>query len=345
MEHKGLTLTQALPIVREYIQANVPVNLAGAPGLGKSALIAQIAAADFAGELTDLRASMLDPVDVRGLPYVENGVARWSRPCFVPAPDDMTPRIIFFDELTNAPMSVQAALYQFILDRKAGDHVIPEPVRIVAAGNRVKDRAAAGKMSSALANRMAHIEIVADLESWLAWAAAAGVHPLAIAFLRFRPELLHVMPGEKAEAADKGRTWQMSPDAVAFPTPRSWAQAAKFMDSPNLFALARGLVGEGPAAELRNFVQMFATLPPLDSIIANPTTAAVPQNMGALYALASGLARKATHGNFAAIADYVNRMPPEFRALFDVDAKRRDPEITNAPGYTRFAVANQGIAA
>lgn len=340
-----MTLSQAATAIRAYLAADVPAFLSGPPGVGKSDLVEQVSRADYGGFI-DLRVSLLDPVDLRGLPHIDsNGRSAWAPPEFLPdeARDGAT-GVLFLDELNGAPMSVQLACYQLVLNRRLGEYVMPPGWRIMAAGNRVADRAAASKMSSALANRFAHIEVAPDVESWCAWATGAGVHPLAVAFLRFRPELLHVMPGAKQDSAS-GRVFEMAADALAFPTPRSWAQCAKFMDSPDLQTLAAGLVGEGPAAELAGFVRTFLSLPRIESIIADPTGSPVPSDLGALYAVATALARKATPANFGAVLEYAERLRPEFMVLCVNDAVRRDPGLCSAPGYTRFAAKHQGLAA
>lgn len=53
--------------------------------------------------LRDIRAVLLDPVDLRGLPRLENGRAEWCPPAFLPGPDDSEQGIIFLDELNAAP--------------------------------------------------------------------------------------------------------------------------------------------------------------------------------------------------------------------------------------------------
>ncbi len=60
-----------------------PAFLWGAPGVGKSQVVGQVAAA-LGVRLIDIRAILLDPVDLRGLPTVEHGKAAWAIPAFLP---------------------------------------------------------------------------------------------------------------------------------------------------------------------------------------------------------------------------------------------------------------------
>ncbi|MEG7603081.1 hypothetical protein U2102_14740, partial [Listeria monocytogenes] len=54
--------------------------------------------------------------------------------------------ILFLDEITAAPTSLQAAAYQLTLDRRVGDHILPDNTIIIAAGNRASDKGSFFKM-------------------------------------------------------------------------------------------------------------------------------------------------------------------------------------------------------
>ena len=122
----------------------------GAPGIGKSSIVRQIAERRRM-PLIDIRASLLDPTDLRGIPMIQDGTAVWCPPSFLPKKSDK-PGILFLDEINAAPPLVQAALYQLILDRRVGEYELPEGWRIIAAGNRREDKAVTFRLSSALAN-------------------------------------------------------------------------------------------------------------------------------------------------------------------------------------------------
>ena len=121
----------------------------GPPGIGKSSIVRQVAA-DKGLAILDVRAPLLDPTDLRGLPYVADGSAKWAPPAFLPQ-NDGSEGLLFFDELNAAPPLVQASLYQLTLDRRVGEYVLPDGWRIIAAGNRSEDAAIVFRMPSALA--------------------------------------------------------------------------------------------------------------------------------------------------------------------------------------------------
>lgn len=316
--------------LRTLVAARQPVFLWGGPGLGKSAVVRQLARS-LRIELQDLRALLLDPVDLRGLPFLgKDGRSQWAIPDFLPQSGS---GILFLDELNAAPAMVQASCYQLVLDRKLGDYVLPEGWAIVAAGNRDSDRAVTTRMPSPLRNRFVHLQFEVDLQDWCEWAIHSGIRPEVIAFLRFRQELLN--------AFDR--------DASAFPSPRSWEFVSRILDAApdpavehELFA---GAVGAGAATEFSAFMRMFRDLPNIDAILLNPLKEPVPENAAAQYAVASALARCASDINFDRVCLYLERMPTEFRVLSVRDALLRDPAIRHTAGYTKWAIDNHCVLA
>ena len=161
----------------------------GPPGSGKSALVRE-AAASWAG-LRDPARTQIAPRDLIGVPRIRRrGGRHVTEFCPPSAILRAEPFLLFIDELNSAVPDVQKAFYSLILDRRLGDYVLPAGSRVVGAGNRVEDRALVRPMATALANRMVHVALEPDADSWLGWGAAHGVHPLVLAFVRARPDRL-----------------------------------------------------------------------------------------------------------------------------------------------------------
>ena len=115
------------------VEARQPVILWGAPGSAKSA-VAQQVAADAARQYVDVRALLLDPVDLRGIPWRDSADrTRWAPPAFLPPTDDPGRWLINLEELPSAVPMVQAALYQLVLDRKVGEYELPEGASLIRA--------------------------------------------------------------------------------------------------------------------------------------------------------------------------------------------------------------------
>ena len=237
----------------------------------------------------------------------------------------------------------QAGCYQLVLDRKLGEYVLPEGWVVIAAGNPASERGVHFAMPRPLRNRFVHLELEADLNDWCKWAVGAGVRPEIIAFLRFKPDLLH--------AADT------TSDANAWPTPRSWEMASNvlrgianrqkttFLSGASEFEaqLLDGTVGPAAAAELIAFLRLFRQLPLIDEILLNPETAPLPVDTSAQIAIATALGRTMTDNSVARGLKYLDRMPTEMRVMAMRDAAARDRAITHTPELIRFGIEHQEV--
>lgn len=310
-------------VLSDLLANRWPIFVWGPPGVGKSSVVARIAREkDLA--LIDVRASLLDPTDLRGIPYVSDGVATWCPPSFLPR-DAASGGILFFDELNAAPPLVQASLYQLTLDRRVGEYELPPGWRIVAAGNRAEDASVVYRMPAALANRFVHLDFEVDVDDWVAWALEVQIHPLVIAFLRTRRDLLLDMKNLER----------------AFPTPRAWemlSDVVKRMGSPQgADDTLIGVVGEGAALEFIGFCERSLTEQTLLAILQAPDTAQLPEGVGDLYALISYTASRAGEpGILESAARLLSRLSPELAVLLIGDILRVNPAPTRQPGYRDF---------
>ena len=312
------------------VSARQPVFIWGGPGIGKSDVVRQLAKAKGV-PLKDIRALLLDPVDLRGLPFLgDDHTAKWATPDFLPKDGE---GILFLDELNAASAMVQAGCYQLVLDRRLGEYTLPEGWSIIAAGNRETDRAVTTRMPTPLRNRFTHLNFEVDVQEWCEWAIQTAICPEVIAFIRFRPDLL--------SAFDR--------DANAFPSPRSWEFVSRILKSAPAreieHELFSGTVGDGAATEFSAFLRTFRELPNINAILLNPHREPVPDNAAAQYAVASALAHYASDMNFDRVCTYLERMPTEFSVLCVRDASLKQPSVRNTAGYTKWAIANHHVIA
>lgn len=243
----------------------------GPAGIGKSSIVAQ-AAKRHDLEFIDVRLSQLAPSDLRGLPVPSEGVSKWYPPEFLPRGGR---GILFLDELNLAPPVVQGIAQQLILDRKIGSYIVPQGWFIWAAGNRKEDRASVFEMPAPLANRFLHLHVVPDWDSFKAYALAEGFNERILAFLSFRPTLLH----------------KVDPQAPAWPSPRSWSMANRLMRARLPIEPA---IGVGAAAELTAFCALYDSLPDLDAILdGKGTPPPFPEEPSVRYAMTVGLTLRA----------------------------------------------------
>lgn len=340
--------------VLALLKARKPVCIWGPPGIGKSQMVRQVAnslyAADYgytldaAGNaydqagtptadlpwLRDIRASLLDPAELMGLPHIVDGEARYARPSWFPT--DGT-GVLFLDELNRAPVQVLNALLQLVLDRRIGPHILPDGWRIVAACNRVQDGGGVQKMTYALKKRFTHLYGIADLDEWTTWAIDADIDPYIIGYVRYRPEHFYSYD-PKTESGTDPRTWEYVSDVLKSGPPPE-------VELP----LVAGNTGYGVAGEVLAFLRTARKCPSVDAILMNPTTAPVPgpTEASSLYAIAAALARRMDDQNAEAAIAYLERMPLEYAAFAVKDAVQRDEGIAHTGAFTRFVVSHPEI--
>lgn len=332
---------------REFLSASggqhTPVMLWGPPGVGKSDIIAQVAARHRV-PVVDIRLSQMEPSDLRGIPFRVGDLVEWAVPAMLPEVGRHgVAGILFLDEITSAPPSVSAAAYQLILDRCLGKYQVPDGWAIFAAGNRQGDRGVTYTMPAPLANRFSHFEVEANLDDWVAWAYGNGIDERLIAFLRFRPELLF--------------DFDPAHNPVAFPSPRSWEFAhralGKFGDMPELLlGTLQACVGPAAGLELHAFVDNLGKLPDIDAIVRGEASE-VPQEVDLQYAVASALVGRAirargssdaalVHGH---ILDYAARFPLREMGVMLVSDMHRaiGQQLFKVPQFSNWANAVSDI--
>ena len=130
-------------------------------------------------------------------------------------PERPEPFCLFLDELPACAPDVQKAFYSLLLERRLGEHALPAGTWVVAAGNRLQDRALVRAMSSALVNRVTILHLRVDIDEWLAWAQRHGVRGEIRSFIASMPDaLMRPVPAEP----------------VPFSTPRAWALLSRALD-------------------------------------------------------------------------------------------------------------------
>ena len=269
---KQLSIKKLSKYLNQLITHNIYSSLMlwGAPGIGKSSLVAQVAE-DHNLQLIDLRISQLAPTDLRGLPVVNEDRSTWVPPEFLPREGK---GILFLDEINMAPPAIQGIAQQLILDRKVGNYELPKDWFIWGAGNRKQDYASVFDMPAPLANRFMHIEITAKFEEFIEYAIKQKLDETIISFLKFRPNLLY----------------KIDQNSPAWPSPRSWDIASKLLTAGLDIDPA---VGSACDAEYRSFVKVYKTLPSIDPILSGKSKPEFPIDISARYALTSALVLRA----------------------------------------------------
>lgn len=277
------------------------------PGVGKSEMVYQ-AAAEAGLPCRSLLGTQIAPEDVSGIPRIVG-----ERSVFCPPrvllPEQPDPFCLFLDELPACAPDVQKAFYSLLLERRLGEHALPPGTWVVAAGNRMQDRALVRAMSSALVNRVTILHLRVDGEEWQAWAVKNGIRADIRNFVSHMPDaLMRPVPNEP----------------VPFSTPRAWALLSRALDlaegsgvlnRDTRRALAFGRVSAEDAAVFCALAEeQIGTLRPTEEYIARPQL--LPQTEAARWFVLNCIRQqvrdgKLAHPNPRSVNRFLRSLSPE----------------------------------
>lgn len=332
------------------IRARLTPYLAGSPGIGKSALVAEIAK-EFNLKLIDLRLSQLDPTDLNGFPFIDEvtKIAGYRPMETFPLEDaelpftgrteadpagNMVPVMVngqperyagwllFLDEFPSASLAVQKAAYKLVLDHMVGQHKLHPKVAKICAGNLETDNAIVAKLSTAMQSRLIHLQITSDATEWLHWANGAGIDYRITSFISFKRDALNMFQELNAKKAIQN----------TFPCERTWEFASRMISKfPDLLPIhtkmLAGCIGSGMAMEFVGFTKVFHDLPSIADIIANPNSAKMPVTPDCKYAVTGLLAQNMTDATAGPILQYAKRLDTEFTVITMQSALRRNENL------------------
>ncbi len=321
--------SELITTLQSMIEVKLPAFIWGPPGIGKSSIVKEIAKKNDL-EFLDLRLSLLDPTDLKGIPFFDaksqKGV--WASPSFLPH-DKNSRGILFLDEINSAPPAVQASAYQLVLDRKVGEYELPKGWSIIAAGNRENDRGVVYRMPPPLANRFVHLELDVDINEWKKWAYSSNIEDILIAYLSYSPESL----------------FRFEPDNTqkAFATPRSWSYVDKILKSslPKELYIEgiSSAVGEEEAVNLVSFMQVAKDLPNIQDILdgKNPKCS---DDVKVLTILVTGVVSALKRDNIITaldnVIDYSMSLPPEFAVMMIKELQLNGFELEDSSEWSRW---------
>lgn len=315
-------------VIDKLIDRQLPVFVWGAPGIGKSSIVKQIAQ-EKELEFLDLRLSLLDPTDLKGIPFfnAETKEGVWAKPSFLPSDPDSR-GILFLDEINTAPPAVQASAYQLILDRKVGEYELPKGWSIVAAGNRENDRGVVYKMPPPLANRFVHFEMEVDFDDWKAWAYKAGIESAIIGYLAYDKSMLF--------------TFDPTSNEKAFATPRSWEYVDSIVksgiDAELLLDSISGAVGREAAVGYSSFKKVMKQLPDLGKILSGEITQIEEEAPKVLMALAIGLVNALredpSDDAIENVLDFSLTLPGEFAIMLVKDLQQNGVDVEGSAAWS-----------
>ena len=323
----SISTTELYRHIETLIETDTPLFIHGSPGIGKSYIVADIAKSKEL-ELVDIRLSQLDPVDLRGIPSIKEDQTVWMPPVFFPKDPD-SEGILFLDELNSAPPSVQAAIYQLVLNRQIGEYILPEKWRIICAGNRVSDRGVVFRLPTPLANRMVHLNLQARFEDFKLFALKEKLHHFIIGFLGFRPDLLSSEPVVEDDANP------------AFATPRSYHMLSNILkateDIRSIYSIIYGTIGYSAGVEFVSYLKVYESLPDIAAIYEGHYPK-VEMQPALLYALVSALVEyyDSSEGHKEHLFAFSEKLPTEFGVMLIKDIIVKDESLALHEAFEKW---------
>lgn len=198
-----------------------PLVVMGAPGLGKTAIMSQVAAElgiGFVGysmtHHTRQSAIGLPMIEHAVYGGVEKSITRYTMSEIIASvydameEQDCREGILFIDEVNCVSETLSAAMLDLLQNKKFGPHRIPNGWVLVAAGNPPEFNSSAREFDIATLDRVRMINVEADTNVWLHYAMSAGVHPAVTYYLQIKPQNLLSI--------------ESTPAGPEFVTPRAW---------------------------------------------------------------------------------------------------------------------------
>jgi len=335
-ENYNMRAKQLNEAIKFAISNKYPILIKGSPGIGKTQIVTQ-ACMEISADLIVSHPVVSDPTDYKGLPFpTKDG----TEATFLPFgdllklinADKLT--VFLLDDIGQASSSVQSALMHLLLARRINGHAISDHVVFLAATNRRQDRAAVQGILEPVKSRFAAIlELEVNVDDWVDWAIENDMPVELIAFIRFRPNLLH--------------DFKPTADIINTPNPRTVAAVGMMMNAglpkDTEYEMISGAAGEGFAAEFLGFLKIYRDLPDIEKLIADPESADVPDEPSTLFAICGALSNKASKKNFANIVKFTDRLPAEFQVLLIKDAIKRNKALSNTAVFSAWAIKHSDV--
>jgi hypothetical protein len=198
-------------------------------------------------------------------------------------------------------------------------------------------------MSSALADRFFHFQLLVDNSAWEAWAIDRDIHIAVLSYQRWRPSHLH--------------SWDPKSPSKSQATPRGWeyvSDVLKVIEAEGIngeveATLISGKLGEAVGAEFIGFLKIYRNLQDPDAVILDPEQATISDDPAVNYALCGALAERASDSNIDRVIRYAERLRDdpkagaEFMTLLVRQAAARKPEVQQTLGFIKWATANKEV--
>ena len=205
-----------------------PVLIIGAPGIGKTAIMEQIAAELKIG-IVSYSMTHHTRQSAIGLPYIEKeefegkeyAVSKYTMSEIISSVHNYIKNtgikegILFLDEINCVSETLSPAMLQFLQYKTFGNMPVPEGWVIVTAGNPPEYNKSVREFDVATLDRVKKINVEPDFNVWKKYAIEKGVHNAIVTYLDVKKENFYIM-----ETTVEGK---------AFATARGWEDLSKMI--------------------------------------------------------------------------------------------------------------------
>lgn len=199
-----------IPVIRQR-----PIFLLGAPGIGKTAIMEQIAA-ELGIALVSYSMTHHTRQSALGLPFIKEksygdmkyDVSEYTMSEIIASiyetmeQSGVREGILFLDEINCVSETLAPSMLQFLQYKVFGKHAVPEGWVIVTAGNPPMYNKSVREFDVVTMDRLKVIEVEADYEAWKQYALDRNINPAITSFLEIKKEFFYHM-----ETTAKGRSY------------------------------------------------------------------------------------------------------------------------------------------
>ncbi len=205
-----------------------PVFLMGPPGIGKTAIMKQIAD-EMGVSLVSYSMTHHTRQSALGLPVIshkmyggeEQTVTEYTMSEIIAAvydtmdATDCPEGILFLDEINCVSETLTPTMLQFLQYKTFGKHKVPEGWIVVTAGNPPEYNRSAREFDIVTWDRLKRVDIEPDFAAWKAYALKKGVHPAVVTYLDAKKDHFYLVSA--------------TVDGKQFVTARGWVDLAEMI--------------------------------------------------------------------------------------------------------------------
>jgi hypothetical protein len=323
----------------------------GEVGIGKSSTLKKIVEMNPEHEPAYIDCTLLDLGDF-ALPYTVDAAGVGKVTKFAPNArfklQADKPVVVMLDEIGKAIKSVKNVLLTLMLEHRIGDVYLPEGSIVFGTTNLASD-GVGDSLEAHARNRVCFVTVrKPDDEQWIDWALNNNIAPEIIAWVKQFPQAL----ASYADEGQRDNPYIFNPTRAgqtAFVTPRSLEKASDIAkqrailgDNLTITALS-GTIGESAARDMQAFFTVVDKLPTWDVVIKDPENTKVPEDTIAKCIFVFSALVKVQKDTFASFMKYLQRLDPEWQALFAKSIIKSDKQtmaVSNKE-FKDWALKNQ----